>query len=111
MESVWNVGWTRGHGCQPLASVLGDGVATAIRDDLGRACVNERIDLLVARRLTSFDLVPVVVPHSVELDTVEIVTVAVSDGPHSPLAVAAAARLAARPGAERGTLTPPPTRP
>lgn len=90
----WNVGWTRGQGCQPLAEVLGAGTTTAIRDDLGRACMAERIDLLVARRLSSFDLVPVVVPHGVELDGIEAVTVAVSDGPHSPLAVAVAHRIA-----------------
>lgn len=90
----WNVAWTRGQGCQPLAELLADGSANAVRDDLSRACVTERIDLLVARRLTSFDLVPLVVPHSLDLDAVESVTVAVSDGPHSPLAAEVADRIA-----------------
>ena len=91
----WNVAWTRGNGCQPLANVLGEGTATAIRDDLGRACVDERVDLLIARRLSNFSLVPVVVPHSLDLDTVASVTVAIGDGPHSPLAVAVGHRIAA----------------
>ena len=77
----------------------------AIRDDLGKVCVADRVDLLVARRLTSFDLVPVVVPHSVDLDAIESVSVAVSDGPNSPLAVAVADRVAATLGVEWEVVT------
>ena len=93
-SGLGRVAWTRGLGCLPLAERLDDGPAIAISGDLQRSCVTDRIDLLVARRFTSFDLVPTVVPHGIELDEVTAVTAAVGDGPHSPLAAAVVARLA-----------------
>jgi CBS domain-containing protein len=87
------VAWTRGEGCADIADRLAGGTAIRIEGDLGRSCIRERIDTLVSRKLTSFDLVPVVVPHDVDGDAVERITVAVGDGPHSPFAVAIAARL------------------
>jgi hypothetical protein len=51
--------------------------------------------LLVTRRLSSFDLVSIVVPHHVEIGLVESVTAAVGDGPHSQLAATVAARVGA----------------
>jgi len=51
--------------------------------------------MLVTRQLSSFDLVPVIVPHHVDLERVEAVTAAVGDGPHSQLAAAVASRLGA----------------
>ncbi len=98
--AVWNVAWTRGDGCRPLAQALSEGTAQPIRGDLALTCIELRTDLLVARRLTSFDLVPVVVPHALNLDNVESVTVAVSDGPHSPLAASVADRIASALGVE-----------
>jgi hypothetical protein len=67
----------------------------AARADLKTHCLAERIDLLVARRFTTFDLVPTVVPHDVSLDRVRSITAAVCDGPHSSLVAAIAARLSA----------------
>jgi predicted secreted protein len=64
-----------------------------IEGDLRATCINGRVDAVVTRKLTSFDLVPVVVPQSVEVATVERIAVAVGEGPHSPFAVAVAARL------------------
>lgn len=66
--------------------------------DLKRFCLDSRIDVLVSRRLTSFDLVPVVTPHDVDADRVMRVTAAIADGPHSEFAAAVAARIAARLG-------------
>ena len=91
--AISRVAWTRGEGCADIADRLAGGTAIKVDGDLGRSCVRERIDTLVSRKLTSFDLVPVVVPHEVESDAVERITVAVGDGPHSPFAVAVAARL------------------
>ena len=90
----WRVAWTRGQACRQVAEALGDGSSRPLQSDRGRSCIADRIDLLVARRLSSFDLVPLVVPHDVDLDRIESVTAAVSDGPHSDLAAAIAARLA-----------------
>lgn len=64
-----------------------------IEGDLRASCINGRVDAVVTRKLTSFDLVPVIVPQSVEVATVERIAVAVGEGPHSPFAVAVAARL------------------
>lgn len=94
----WRVGWTRGGSCRALAEALGGSEAQHIGSNLAESCVDHRIDVLVAPRLSSFDLVPVAVPHDVDLTRVEAVTIAVSDGPHSELAVHLGARLAARLG-------------
>ena len=88
------VAWTRGQGCAEIADALSGGTATRIEGDLTEGCIRDRVDTLVTRKLTSFDLVPVVVPNDVDLSAVGGITVAVGEGPHSPLAVAVAARLA-----------------
>ncbi len=43
--------------------------------------------------MTSFDLIPIIVPQAVRIDAVRSVTAAIGEGPHSPLAVLVAARL------------------
>ena len=88
------VAWTRGQGCAEIADALSGGTAIRIEGDLAEGCIRDRVDTLVTRKLTSFDLVPVVVPNDVDLGAVGGITVAVGEGPHSPLAVAVAARLA-----------------
>lgn len=98
MVDAWRVAWTRGDGCRPLAELLGDSPGRPIESNLRQVCVSDRVDLLVTRRLTSFDLVPLVVPQSVALGDVASVSVAVSGGPHSDLAASVAARIAARLG-------------
>ncbi len=87
------IAWTRGRGCAEVADLLAGGTATRIDGDLRATCIRERIDALVSRKLSSFDLVPVIVPHSVDIENVERITAAVGGGPHSPFAVAVAARL------------------
>jgi hypothetical protein len=88
------VAWTRGHGCRDVARLLASGEPVPIGPNLARSCVEHRIDLLVTGRLSSFDLVPVVVPSHVDLGRVRTITAAVADGPHSPLVASVAARLA-----------------
>ncbi len=91
-EPLQRVAWTRGGGCADAANLLAGGTAMRIEGDLRTTCVRERIDALVSRKLSSFDLVPVIVPQSVDFENVERVTAAVGGGPHSPFAVAVAAR-------------------
>jgi CBS domain-containing protein len=90
------VAWTRGPGCFELASLLSRESPIAVESDPRRTCIDERADCLVGKKLTSFDLVPVVIPKDVDLTRVESVTAAVGDGPHSPFAVSVAARLGSR---------------
>lgn len=86
--------WTRGEGCAELAELLAPSAAIRAEGDLAGACVRARADAVVSRRLSSsFDLIPQVVPDSVDLDKSGAVIAAVSGGPHSPLAAAVAARI------------------
>lgn len=91
--ALQRVAWTRGDGCAEVANLLAGGTATRIDGDLRAMCIRERIDTVVSRKLSSFDLVPVIVPQSVDVSSVERITAAVGGGPHSPFAVAVAARL------------------
>ncbi len=86
--------WTRGEGCRRLAEAIAEGESLQMRGDPADSCVTHRADAVVSRRLTRFDLVPTIVPVKVDLDSVSSVTVAIGDGPHSPLAAALGARLA-----------------
>ena len=95
MTRFGRVSATRGSSCFEVAQVLGDDGVTRVDRDVVRYCVTHRIDLLVVRRLSNFDLVPSVAPYGVDLEAVSSVTAAVGDGPHSPLATAVAARMAA----------------
>lgn len=92
---IGRAAWTRGSGCQPLAEILSDEAAIPVKGDLPAICVSEAIDILVGRKMARFDLVPTVVPHNVDLDRVTSVTIAVGEGPHTPLATAIGARIAA----------------
>jgi CBS domain-containing protein len=91
--ALQRVAWTRGDGCADVANLLAGGRAMRIEGDLRATCIRERIDTVVSRKLSSFDLVPVVAPQSVDVDNVEQIAAAVGSGPHSPFAVAVAARL------------------
>jgi len=100
-NALWrSVVWTRGSGCAELASLLSTGEPVQVDDDLRAACIAERARLLVARRLTSFDLVSVAVPIDVKPQAVRGVVAAVGPGPHSGLAAVVADRLAVALGVE-----------
>lgn len=96
----WSVLWTRGAGCAELAGLLADGEPRAVEGDLKQTCIAVRADLLVARKLSSFDLVGTVVPHDFRAGSVRSVTAAIGAGPHSSLAAFVAARLSATLGVE-----------
>lgn len=87
--------WTRGSGCASLAEVLGGVQARKADGDLRTVCIEMRADLLVTRRLTSFDLINVAVPHHFVPEHVKSVAAAVAGGPHSSLAATIAGLLAA----------------
>ena len=89
----WSVVWTRGKGCPELAALLGEGRERRAGPDLAATCVEARADLLIARRLASFDLVPLAVPHDFDPRAVGEVVAAVAGGPHSLLAARVAERL------------------
>lgn len=74
--------------------MLAGSEAPRVQGDPVTACVAEKADLLVSRRIqTSFDLVDVAVPVDVESDGVDAVVAAVGGGPHSILAAKVAHRL------------------
>lgn len=74
--------------------MLGGGEAPRIQGDAPTACIEQRADLLVSRRLpSSFDLVDVAVPLDLDPHRVEAVVAAVAGGPHSVLAAQVAKNL------------------
>ncbi len=90
----WSVVYTRGDGCRELGTVLGGDYAVPAGANLAQACIEARAALLVARRLSALDLVPVAVPHDFDPASVEGVVAAVGGGPHSRLAATVGARAA-----------------
>ena len=102
----WSVVSARGAGCWELAQVLSDGNANVVhQNNLLDACVEARADLLVQRRLTSFDLVSVAVPHDFDQETVGSVVAAVGGGPHSLLAARVARKIAEAVGTKASMIT------
>jgi hypothetical protein len=93
-SALWHsVAWTRGSGCAELAALLSLDEPVQVDGDLRAVCIAERTRLLVARRLTSFDLVSTAVPIGLKGDGVASVVAAVGPGPHSALAAITASRL------------------
>jgi CBS domain-containing protein len=90
----FSVVWTRGKGCREVAELLSEGDPTRVEGDLAKACVDQRAELLVGRRMTSFDLVSVAVPNDLDLDKADAVVGGIGGGPHSLLVARIAARLA-----------------
>lgn len=85
--------WTRGSGCSELALLLASERAVRVEGCIDEACVRERADLVVQRKLSSFDLTDVAVPDGFDPDGVDHVVAAVGGGPHSALAAHIAERL------------------
>ena len=102
----WSVVSAPGAGCWELGNVLAHGAANVIhRSNLRDACITAHADLLVQRRLTSFDLVSVVVPHNFQRETVGSVVAAVGGGPHSLLAARVARKIAGAVGTKAAMIT------
>ncbi len=96
MHRTWSVVYTRGDGCRELAAAVSGDAAVPAGPNLASACIDARADLLVARKLSVIDLVPVAVPHGYDPGNVESVVAAVGGGPHSRLAARVAAAIADR---------------
>jgi hypothetical protein len=105
---LWSVVWTRGAGCAELAGLLAAGEPHSVDGDLKQTCIANRADLLVARKLSSFDLIGTVVPHEFRAGSVRSVTAAIGAGPHSSLAAFVAARLSDALGVEGSLLSASP---
>ena len=73
--------------------MLSGGDPVRVEGDLREACVEARADVLITKKLSSFDLVSAVVPHNVERDEIRGVAAAVGSGPNSTLAAAVAYRI------------------
>jgi hypothetical protein len=91
------VAWTRGESNHEVANLLCD-LPVRLSGDLETACVDMNVDVVVSKRLPRSDIVSSVVPVGFDADAVSVVAVAVGDGPHSPLAVSIAERVAERLG-------------
>ena len=88
--------YTRGDGCEELATLLSDD-ARRVSGDLVEECIRERADLLVTRKPPgAFDLVNLAMPVNVARSKIDRVVAAVSGGPHSGLAAHLAQVLASR---------------
>jgi len=96
----WSVVWTRGAGCAELAELLAAGQPQSVDGDLKQTVIETRADLLVARKLSSFDLVGTVVPNGFSPEKVDWVVAAIGGGPHSTLAAHVAERLSGALGVE-----------
>ncbi|GMQ84690.1 MAG: hypothetical protein BMS9Abin07_0254 [Acidimicrobiia bacterium] len=90
----WNVVFTRGSATNEVAQILCDGTPVRVEGDLREACIDARSDVLVTKKLTSFDLVSAVAPYRVRSDRIEAVAAAVGSGPNSLFAAALAHRIA-----------------
>jgi len=86
--------WTRGKGCQELAVAVSDNRAARVTGDIERAVVDERADLLVARKLSVKSLVSMASPVDFDASAFDRVVATVGGGPHSALATEVAHRIA-----------------
>ena len=87
-----NIGWTRGEGCQTLASLLAE-EPTSISDDLRRSVIDNKVELLVTKKMSSFDLTSVAIPSAFDAENLTSVVAAVGGGAHSPLAAEVASTV------------------
>ena len=92
MERSLRVLWSRGKGCADLAGLLDDEAMKLSGDAVAESIVH-RADFVVAKRFSSFDAVPTLVPFDIDLEAVDNVAALVSHGPHSQLAAQVARRL------------------
>ena len=87
------VGWIKGESSHEVAELLCD-IPVRLSGDLETACIDMNVDVVVAKRLPRSDIVSAVVPIDFDAAAITSVAVAVGEGPHSPLAVSIAERVA-----------------
>jgi CBS domain-containing protein len=100
--------WTRGSATGEVAALLSDGSPVRVEGDLREACIAGRADILVTKKLSSFDLVSAVAPYKVDPARIGGVAAAVGSGPNSTLAAEIAHRLCNHLGVPGTLITAPP---
>lgn len=83
----------KGESNHEVANLLCD-VPVRLGGDLDDACIDMNVDVVVSKRFPRSDLVSAVVPIAFDAEAITAVAVAVGEGPHSPLAVSIAERIA-----------------
>lgn len=91
------IAWTKGESNREVAELLCD-LAIRLNGDLETECVDKKIDVVVSKRIPRSDIVSAIVPVAFDSDAISSVAVAVGEGPHSPLAVSVAEKIADRLG-------------
>jgi len=76
-----------------MAELLTASEAQPVQGDLSTACLAARAEMLVARHLTSIDLVKQAVPHHIDLPKVRSIVAAIGTGPHVSLVAETSSRL------------------
>ena len=87
------VAWTKGESHQEIANLLCD-VPVRLNGDIDTACIDMNVDIVVSKRFPRSDIVSAIVPIAFDADAITAVAVAVGEGPHSPLAVSIAEKVA-----------------
>jgi hypothetical protein len=87
------VAWTKGESNGDVANLLCE-LPVRLSGDLETACVDTKVDIVVSKRFPRSDIVSAVVPVAFDADALTAVAVAVGEGPHSPLAIGIAERVA-----------------
>ena len=92
-SSALRVVFTRGAGCYELASALAMGDPIRVVGDLRATCLEVGADLVVARKLSSFGLTNLAIPHQFDPAKPRRIVALVGSGPHSALAAEIALTL------------------
>jgi hypothetical protein len=92
-EPAAMVAWTKGESNREVAEMLCD-FPVRLSGDLEDACIDKGIDLVISKRFPRSSMVSSLVPVAFDAAAITSVTVAVGEGPHSPLAVSIAERIA-----------------
>jgi hypothetical protein len=92
-EPAATVAWTKGESNREVAEMLCD-LPVRLSGDFEDACIDKGIDVVISKRFPKSNIVSSVVPIAFDAKAITSVAVAVGEGPHSPLAVSIAERVA-----------------
>jgi hypothetical protein len=92
-NSAATVAWTKGESNREVAEMLCDS-PVRLSGEFEDACIDNGVDMVISKRFPRSTIVSSVVPVAFDADAITSVAVAVGEGPHSPLAVEIAERVA-----------------
>ena len=92
-EPAATVAWTKGESNREVAEMLCD-LPVRLSGDFEDACIDKGIDVVISKRYPKSNIVSSVIPVAFDADAITSVAVAVGEGPHSPLAVSIAEKVA-----------------